>query len=119
MVPKLRETRRQIKMAAKKLRFFISWWYWLCSEEAGNGDDAGVGDGGEGRAVGSGAAAKLAMAGQPNMAGQLLSVLRSEIERERALMTEDFDQVSAGKTALETAWNGPRPADRTPLIQEL
>ena len=53
------------------------------------------------------------------MAGQLLSVLRSEIERERAAMTEEFDEVSAGKTALETAWNGPRPADRTPLIQEL
>eukprot|EP00040_Diaphanoeca_grandis_P013371 m.67575 g.67575 ORF g.67575 m.67575 type:complete len:434 (+) comp23836_c0_seq1:309-1610(+) len=92
LVPDAKTARKQVKLAKKKLEFYLSWWSWLASTENDSHE---------------------------NMGGHLFEMMSSEIAREQNSMQRDLSEVNEGKRALEKNWNGKRPPPRSVLIQEL
>ena len=96
LVPKAKEARKRLKLAERKLWFFLSWWGWL----SGHGDGKGEDDEG-------------------SVAPKLLAAVRVEIGHVHTVRMKALNEVETDRRAYETAWSGPTPPRERPLIEEL
>lgn len=99
LVPKAKEARKRLKLAERKLWFFLSWWGWLSGRGSGSG-------GGEEDDEGS-------------VALKLLVAVRVEIGHVHAERMNELNEVEKDRRAYEAAWSGPTPPRERPLIEEL